>query len=1368
MNTIKKIFICCIFAVLFIPSQAERWQTHIAYNDMRQIVLTRDEAFILSGGSIYSINRQTEAMRTYSLQDGLSEGQICLLHYDTLRNALFIFHNNGYLDIMDDAGISIESALYLKEMTSSRNAQCGLQYGSTLLLGMPYGIQTYNLNDHSFVDSYYIGEEAQEVSVQGLCIYGDCIYACSASSVYQASLDSNLVDYRHWRKMEIPANSKVQGIGANQHNVYAIFNSRLYILASDRWTAVDINQTFVSLVQTADKLIALDATSGLYDLTNDNPINLTADISDALSAPKAVAYDSNYQEYWYSNNSDGVARINATGQIIYQNNGPSVNIPYRAYWFGNRLFIVQGGRWEIQYRRPGYIMMYQNGRWTNIHPYTIKTQIDTYFTDVMCVAADTIDPDHYFLSSYGKGIIEMRGNSVINHWDATNSGLYDSTEGINPQEYTRADGLLLDDNGILWISNGNLKAYSNGDWVEFPILNTEGIETILPTSGKVVKDPRNPNQIWLSGVRYTTGIALIDYNGTLNDNSDDKTLFRTQFTLPNGTTISPTHIYDIEADTIGNLWLCTDMGLFYVPSETDFFSEAFAMQVPSKDEEKEWFLQDEEVSCIAVDKQNRKWIGTQRLGLYVLSADLETIEYHFTTSNSPMPSNNILSIAISSEGIAAIGTAGGLVEYDENGTALSLDDSNDTFSTDDYSGMMHGWTFHNAYGSLTEIARSGNLIYALSQQHTMFSLNTADEEVRPINALTGLSASNIGHIAADDRGRLLVAYSDGNFDIIRPDGSIVNMTDLKNKVLSGKNKLFNDILFLGQNAYLATDFGILVLNMQKEEISDWYQPAEISPSFSNLLIKDDSIFAATGTTVYSAKLSDNLSDFNNWKHEAQDSRTDLEFVSHLKTYIYHNGCSYFTSVSVGLIRKCGETYSYFRPNGPTINLPYRISYSDGKIMVVPGGRFAAQYKRTAYIMMLENREWTNINQTTISQDAGMRIEDYTRVAIDPADKNHFFVSSYGYGLHEWKDGHLKNMYTSENSPLISTVEGNPAYTRVDGVTFDSNGNLWFANAGNTRCLHVLSPSGQWASLTVNHGGTPLQIETPGDVLVDATRENYKWIVSTRYNPGLALLDDRGTPFSRNDDRSVFRNSFTDGNGRNVSVEQVRCIDQDREGNIWIGTDVGPIMIPASSDYFTSDRCTRIVINRTDGSNLGDYMLGTEQINGIAVDGGGRIWFATTSSGVYLMDIDLTENDIQTIYHFTKNNSPLPSDNVISVCVDKQTGEVYFGTEEGLVSFRSDASEPSADYNSAYAFPNPVRPNFQGDLSINGLMENSEVKITNAAGEVVYSCVANGGMAVWNMRTPQGRRVAAGVYLIFCNTPAEVEDHKHKALKVLIL
>jgi hypothetical protein len=422
-------------------------------------------------------------------------------------------------------------------------------------------------------------------------------------------------------------------------------------------------------------------------------------------------------------------------------------------------------------------------------------------------------------------------------------------------------------------------------------------------------------------------------------------------------------------------------------------------------------------------------------------------------------------------------------------------------------------------------------------------------------------------------------------------------------------------------------------------------------------------------------------------------------------------------------------------------------------------------------MMYENGEWNNIKNGELVKSAGMPIYDIMNVAQDPQDANHYFLTTFGSGVIEMRGDSVETIYLPDNSTLKSAVPTNPtSYTRTDGAMYDEQGNLWMLNMGITDGnIQILSPDGRWTAYDLLYKGLPVTLHTAGEMMVDQRNPQWKWIPLLRYNTGLILLQDNGTPTNPSDDKSVYRQEWMDQNGHLIAPEQIHCLAQDQNNTIWVGTSKGLFIIPDKVDYTASNACERIIIPRNDGTNLGDYLLENEQINAIAIDGANRIWIGTAASGLYLMGFTEPTADmnstLEMISHFTTENSLLPSNDILAIALQESTGEVFIGTGSGLVSYMSDAVEPEEDFSSLYAYPNPVYPNYKGSVVIKGLMADTEVRIVDAAGNLVKKLVGNGGEVVWDMTNAQGQRVASGVYTALCNTQS---GNGHGAVKVLIM
>ncbi|MCI6559576.1 MAG: two-component regulator propeller domain-containing protein [Prevotellaceae bacterium] len=223
-------------------------------------------------------------------------------------------------------------------------------------------------------------------------------------------------------------------------------------------------------------------------------------------------------------------------------------------------------------------------------------------------------------------------------------------------------------------------------------------------------------------------------------------------------------------------------------------------------------------------------------------------------------------------------------------------------------------------------------------------------------------------------------------------------------------------------------------------------------------------------------------------------------------------------------------------------------------------------------------------------------------------------------------------------------------------------------------------------------------------------------------------------------------TFVNQDNTKYDIYYVPAIAEDRNGNIWIGTDKGAFYISATEAAANSSATpifNQFKVPRNDGTNYADYLLSDVYITSIYVDGGNRKWFGTSGNGVYLISSD----NMEEIHHFTKSNSSLISDNIISITSNEQTGEIFFGTDRGLCSYMSDATAPSEQMNkdNVYAWPNPVEPGYSGMVTINGLSFDADVKIVTASGYLVNEGRSNGGSYSWDLTDRSGKRVASGIY-----------------------
>lgn len=747
------------------------------------------------------------------------------------------------------------------------------------------------------------------------------------------------------------------------------------------------------------------------------------------------------------------------------------------------------------------------------------------------------------------------------------------------------------------------------------------------------------------------------------------------------------------------------------------------------------------------------------------------------------------------------------------------------------------WSTYLSYYTTTRIAEANNHVYAVANG-SLYSYNKEDNSITHYSKQTGLSDNNINRICFNPEvNTLLIVYINGNIDLLSENG-IYNLSYLLDNS-SVTDKTVNNIYLDKELAYLSTNFGIIVLNMDKKEIKDTYR---LNRRVYSVAINNNNIYAATSEGLFSASLDSNLLDYNEWDPYQlpttefyQDSISQICFyqdrlcifanqsknkgvyyqqpdgtirslfkndnllfmvTQNNKLMTYTSSTLYIYSsfsesdrdvINVGVIdsvtslkdpntfwiasgdngikgiQKKNNTYEVIMENTnddtqyPKRNFNYFMTTYDNKLMVIGGGRLTNRWGRPGTFMEYEDGKWFNFDENLINQSPKFRyFWDYTGVAVDPKNPERYFISSYGEGVVELINKEPTELYNHTNSTLEYTTKGgNPFdYVRIGGVTFDKEGNLWMSNCEVESVLKVLKSDGTWGSFKFSNFTDVAMADR-----VTITSDNRKWInVPGGDKSGVFIFDDNGTIDDTSDDESRFIPTFTDSNG-NIDASGYFCITEDKNAQVWIGTNRGPIICTNYRDI-NNISCTRIIrINNETGEPY--YLLDGEQINAIAVDGGNRKWIGTQSSGVFLV----SEDGMETISNFTTANSPLPSNQVNSIAIDQTTGEVFIGTENGLVSYMSDATEGSEDYSDVYAYPNPVRPEHNDRVTILGLMNDSNVKITDMKGNIVYQGKSAGGTFTWDCRRKGGGRVATGIYLVLSATPEAKESVVTKIMVV---
>jgi hypothetical protein len=446
-----------------------------------------------------------------------------------------------------------------------------------------------------------------------------------------------------------------------------------------------------------------------------------------------------------------------------------------------------------------------------------------------------------------------------------------------------------------------------------------------------------------------------------------------------------------------------------------------------------------------------------------------------------------------------------------------------------------------------------------------------------------------------------------------------------------------------------------------------------------------------------------------------------------------------------------SNFEIIKPDGPERNRIFRLKKTSDILWATYGG-YSLSYD-PSLLQEAISKYSTETGWSKIPYEDLLGATSLTDIVTNPNNEKEVYVCSYHNGLLKIKDDQITlfNQTTSPPNGPQNQQFVTPTYisVRINGPAFDKSGNLWMTNAYVANGLKVLKSNNTWQSIT----DWATQLALPNEERyskLEIDKNGTKWVPSYRGNGLIAFNENYSNKF-------IKIKTGTDGN---LPETDIRCVALDNRNQLWIGTTRGLRIIQNVDQFLTEDaiQTKAIIILEND---LAQELFYEQFIVDINVDGANRKWVSIADSGVYLV----SSNGQETIYHFTKENSPLPSNNVNDIEIDGVTGEVYFATDKGLVSFKGSATKPSEDLSNVYVFPNPVRPEFDGTIKISGLTDKANVKITDVGGNLVYETTALGGTIEWDTTAFGKYKVASGVYMIFIAAEDGIET---KVKKVMIV
>ena len=482
-----------------------------------------------------------------------------------------------------------------------------------------------------------------------------------------------------------------------------------------------------------------------------------------------------------------------------------------------------------------------------------------------------------------------------------------------------------------------------------------------------------------------------------------------------------------------------------------------------------------------------------------------------------------------------------------------------------------------------------------------------------------------------------------------------------------------------------------------------------------------------------------------------------DFEYELQSGLTFNNTLYLGTTELGMIivpfgSNQGEQ---ILPDGPLLNQPFAIDASPGQLWVGYGDvtvNFNPYPLTRRGISNLRDDTWTNIRYEDLEAAVGAEVTDIVKVNINPKDPNEVFMSSFEKGLLRIVDQNPSILYNETNSPLSRAIvppNNGDAGIRIYGSDFDRQDNLWFVQSFKDEALIKRSAGGQFQSFDVSSVVTGT--EEPGFSDLKVSREGFVFFGASRH--GLV---------GYNPTTNLFNIITEDGVGSgNLASNNIRALAFDNQNRLWIGSLKGLRVLFSVGNFFEEGANTdaqAIII--LDG-DVPQELLFEQSITDIEVDGSNNKWIATATSGVFY----LSSNGQETLLRFTKDNSPLPSNNVQDIAIDDLSGTVYFATKNVLVAYNGTSTAPRDNLEGVYAFPNPVRPGFMGNVTIDGLTARANVKITDIEGNLVFEDTSEGGSILWDTTAFGKYRVASGVYLVLITTDDALET---KVSKIMII
>jgi hypothetical protein len=725
------------------------------------------------------------------------------------------------------------------------------------------------------------------------------------------------------------------------------------------------------------------------------------------------------------------------------------------------------------------------------------------------------------------------------------------------------------------------------------------------------------------------------------------------------------------------------------------------------------------------------------------------------------------------------------------------------------------WKGYFSFNEITDVCISDQKVYS-STKNSVFNKDVSSNILTTFTSVNDVKPDEITAILHTSNNYTLIGNKNGLIILIKPDGTTLNKVDIITDVpVPANSKKINDFYEYNGKVYVSSQYGITVIKISNFEIENSFYIGN-SGEFIDVLqttVFNNEIFAVTRTQgIKKASITNPfLYDFSQWSVFNSGNwsslvvfsnqliatdfstniykfvgntpqifsthytvplklRTDGEYLTFTGQYqvnVYNSSLTLiattFQVTGVSELLTCAITkndklyigtaknglyeaplssnlvFTNITPNGPNQDYSFRVTKTTHDLWLTHGSydiTYTPDYQIKPISVFDKNFGWNEIPSTLLQAAVSL-----STIIENPRNAKEVFVASPQSGLLKFTNKTNSVLYNDTNG-LESVQSFNSV--RVNGLKYDKDGGLWVTNASINNGLKKLSPSGTWQSYNFSGIVPNVLNELYGNIDID--KNGTKWI-STYLNGVIGFNEKSNNKFI----------IINEENG-NLPNNYVRCVAVDNKNQLWIGTFKG-LRILNSVDRFISETTlttTNIVIQDGD---LAQELFYQQVIQDIKVDGANNKWVAIADAGVF----QVSPNGQITLRRFTKDNSPLPSNNVLDIEIDEVTGEVFFATDKGLVSFLGAATKGDDDLQNVYIYPNPVRPEYLGTVKISGLMDKVNLKITDIEGNLVFETTSSGGTVEWDTTAFGKYKVASGVYMVFVSSADAAETTVKKIM-----